>query len=124
MTLVADRVLPTLRGTVEASASLADFIWFRTGGAAETLVRPADLDDLREYLATLPATVPVMPIGVGSNLIVRDGGVAGVVVRLSKAFATVTVGGDAVRAGAAAMGITVASKARDAGLAGLEFLRG
>ena len=71
MTLVADRIMPILRGTTEANASLADFIWFRTGGAAETLVRPADLDDLRAYLAALPAAVPVMPIGVGSNLIVQ-----------------------------------------------------
>lgn len=112
------------RGTVEPHGSLADFIWFRTGGPAEWLVRPADLADLRGYLADLPRDVPAMAVGVGSNLIVRDGGVRGAVVRLPKSFATVTIEGDTVRAGAAAMGITVASAARDAGLAGLEFLRG
>jgi UDP-N-acetylmuramate dehydrogenase len=120
---VAD-AMPALRGSVEAGGSLADFIWFRTGGAAEWLVRPADLEDLRGFLAGLPHDVPVMAVGVGSNLIVRDGGVCGVVIRLPKAFAAVTIERDTVRAGAAAMGITVASAARDAGLAGLEFLRG
>ncbi len=113
-----------LRGRAEAGASLADFIWFRTGGPAELLVRPADVDDLAEYLKALDPAVPVMPIGVGSNLIVRDGGVAGVVVRLPKSFAKVSVEDGRVRAGGAAMGITVASAARDAGVAGLEFLRG
>ena len=124
--MVLDRAptLPPLRGAVEAGASLADFIWFRTGGAAQWLVRPADIDDLAAFLAALDPEVPVLPVGVGSNLIVRDGGVPGVVVRLPKAFARVTVEGNRVRAGAAAMGITVASAARDAGLAGLEFLRG
>ena len=116
--------LPSLRGTVEAGASLADFIWFRAGGAAEWLVRPADVDDLSDFLSDLPGDVPVLPVGVGSNLIVRDGGVSGVVIRLPKAFARVIIEGDLVRAGAAAMGITVASSARDASLAGLEFLRG
>lgn len=116
--------LPALRGQVEANSSLADFIWFRTGGAADYLVRPADLEDLAQFLKALPADVPVLPVGVGSNLIVRDGGVAGVVIRLPKSFADVTISGDVIEAGAAAMGITVASAARDAGLAGVEFLRG
>ena len=112
-------------GSIEPHASLADFIWFRTGGAAEWLVRPKDVDDLAGFLAALDPAVPVMAVGVGSNLIVRDGGVAGVVVRLPKAFARVTIEpGHRVRAGAAAMGITVASAARDAGIAGLEFQRG
>jgi len=113
-----------LRGTIEPGGALADFIWFRTGGPAEWLARPADRDDLQAFIGLLPRDVPVMAVGVGSNLIVRDGGVDGVVVRLPKSFATVTIEGDTVRAGAAAMGITVASAARDAGLAGLEFLRG
>ena len=117
-------MLPAVRGSVRADASLADFIWFRTGGAAEWLVRPADITDLCDLLRGLPADVPVMAVGVGSNLIVRDGGVSGVVVRLPKSFATVTVEGTTISAGAAAMGITVATAARDAGLAGLEFLRG
>jgi UDP-N-acetylmuramate dehydrogenase len=117
--------LPTLEGTAERGGSLADFIWFRTGGPAEWLVRPKDVQDLSRFLAELDPAVPVMPVGVGSNLIVRDGGVAGVVVRLPKSLAQVTIEpGNRVRAGAGAMGITVASKARDAGIAGLEFMRG
>ena len=116
--------LPPLAGSVESGATFADFIWFRTGGAAEWLVRPKDIADLSQFLAALDPAVPVFPVGVGSNLIVRDGGLPGVTVRLPKVFATVTIEGDAVRAGAAAMGISVASAARDASLAGLEFLRG
>jgi UDP-N-acetylmuramate dehydrogenase len=120
-----ETILPPLRGQAEAGGSLADFIWFRTGGAAEWLVRPADVADLAAFLAALPPEVPVLPVGVGSNLIVRDGGVPGVVVRLPKGFARVAVEADGrIRAGAAAMGITVANAARDAGIAGLEFLRG
>ena len=117
--------LPRLEGTAERGGSLADFIWFRTGGPAEWLVKPRDVEDLSRFLRELDPSVPVLPVGVGSNLIVRDGGVAGVVVRLPKSFAKVSVEpGNRVRAGAGAMGITVASKARDAGIAGLEFLRG
>lgn len=116
--------LPTVRGTLEHAAPFSDFIWFRCGGAAEWLFRPADLADLSDFLRALPARTPVFPVGVGSNLIVRDGGVKGVTVRLPKSFATVRVEGNRVRAGAAAMGITVATAARDAGIAGLEFLRG
>ena len=117
--------LPRLAGTVEAKGSLADFIWFRTGGPAEWLVRPDGVEDLSRLLGELDADVPVLPVGVGSNLIVRDGGVPGVVVRLPKAMATVSLEpGNRVRAGGGAMGITVASKARDAGIAGVEFLRG
>jgi UDP-N-acetylmuramate dehydrogenase len=114
-----------VRGTIEPGGSLADFIWFRTGGPAEWLYRPADEADLAAFLAGLAPDVPVMAVGVGSNLIVRDGGVPGVVVRLPKSFARVSIEpGNRVRAGGAAMGITVASAARDAGIAGLEFLRG
>ena len=116
--------LPALRGTIAADASLAGFIWFRTGGAAEWLVRPADTADLAAFLTALPDGIPVLPVGVGSNLIVRDGGVPGVVIRLPKSFAAVSINGSVVTAGAAAMGITVASAARDAALGGLEFLRG
>ena len=116
--------LPATRGSLEANGSLADFIWFRTGGPAEWIYRPADVEDLAQFLAKLPHEVPVLAVGVGSNLIVRDGGVPGVVVRLPKKLAKVSVEGDLVRAGGAAMGITVASAARDASLAGLEFLRG
>ena len=117
--------LPPLHGDAEHQGSLADFIWFRTGGPAEWLVRPKDEQDLANFLAGLDPATPVLPVGVGSNLIVRDGGVPGVVIRLPKAFAKVSVEpGNRVRAGGAAMGITVASAARDAGIAGLEFLRG
>jgi UDP-N-acetylmuramate dehydrogenase len=117
--------LPKLEGVAERGGSLADFIWFRTGGPAEWLVKPKDVEDLSRFLRELDPSVPVLPVGVGSNLIVRDGGVPGVVVRLPKSFASVTVEpGNRVRTGGGAMGITVASKARDAGIAGLEFLRG
>jgi UDP-N-acetylmuramate dehydrogenase len=117
--------VPNLQGIVEPRGSLADFIWFRTGGPAEWLVKPNDVEDLAGFLGRLDPAVPVMPVGVGSNLIVRDGGVPGVVVRLPKALAHVGVEpGHRVRAGGGAMGITVASRARDADIAGLEFLRG
>ncbi|MEA3035560.1 MAG: UDP-N-acetylmuramate dehydrogenase [Sphingomonadales bacterium] len=114
-----------LRGERERNGSLADFIWFRTGGPAEWLVKPKDAEDLAAFLEALDPRVPVLPVGVGSNLIVRDGGVPGVVVRLPKAMAHVHVEpGNRVRAGGGAMGISVASKARDGHIAGLEFLRG
>lgn len=117
--------LPRVAGSVEPRGSLADFIWFRTGGPAEWLVRPAGVEDLARLLGDLDPDVPVLPVGVGSNLIVRDGGVPGVVVRLPKSMSNVAAeAGNRVRAGGGAMGITVASKARDAGIAGLEFLRG
>ena len=121
--------LPPLKGEAEHQGSLADFIWFRTGGPAEWLVRPRDVNDLASFLAGLDPATPVLPVGVGSNLIVRDGGVPGVVVRLPKSFAKVAIEPGTndtrrVRAGGAAMGITVASAARDGGIAGLEFLRG
>jgi UDP-N-acetylmuramate dehydrogenase len=117
--------LPRLAGDVEPNGSLADFIWFRTGGPAEWLVKPKDVEDLAHFLCGLDPDTAVLPVGVGSNLIVRDGGVPGVVVRLPKAMAHVHVEpGNRVRAGGGAMGITVASKARDAHIAGLEFLRG
>jgi UDP-N-acetylmuramate dehydrogenase len=117
--------LPRIDGEAEPRGSLADFIWFRTGGPAEWLVRPKSAEGLAAFLAELDPAVPVLPVGVGSNLIVRDGGVPGVVVRLPKAMSQVTVEpGNRIRAGGGAMGISVASKARDASVAGLEFLRG
>jgi len=125
MSAAGELALPELQGTIERGGSLADFIWFRTGGPAEWLVRPKDEAGLARFLRELDESVPVTPIGVGSNLIVRDGGVDGVVVRLPKSFAKTTIeSGNRVRAGGGAMGITVASAARDAGVAGLEFLRG
>jgi UDP-N-acetylmuramate dehydrogenase len=117
--------LPPIQGEAERGGSLADFIWFRTGGPAEWLVRPKDAADLSAFLGELDPAIPVMPVGVGSNLIVRDGGVPGIVVRLPKTMAKVAVEpGNRVRAGGGAMGITVASKARDAGIQGMEFMRG
>ena len=116
--------LAMARGRVQPDASLAEFIWFRCGGSADMLFQPADVADLAGVLASLPADVPVFPVGVGSNLIVRDGGVTGLTIRLPKAFARIAIEDGTIRAGAAAMGITLASAARDAGLSGLEFLRG
>lgn len=121
----APRPIPDLNGRAEAGGSLSSFIWFRTGGAAEWLIRPDSTEDLAAFLHDLDADIPVMPIGVGSNIIIRDGGVPGVVVRLPKAMGKITIeDGHKVRAGGAAMGITLASAARDAGIAGLEFQRG
>ena len=117
--------LPKLQGSAERGGSLADFIWFKTGGPAEWLVRPNSADDLAAFMAELDPSVPVMAVGLGSNLIVRDGGIEGVVVRLPKAMAQVTVeAGERVRAGGGAAGIKVASTARDAGIDGLSFLSG
>lgn len=121
---MATLTLPDVRGTVEQNADLAGFIWFRTGGPADWLFRPADVDDLSAFLRDLDPAIPVLPVGVGSNLIVRSGGVPGVVIRLPKAMGRIEVDDMRVRAGGAAMGISVASSARDAGVAGLEFLRG
>jgi len=116
--------LPRVRGRLSENAALADITWFRVGGPAEVMFRPEDADDLAAFLAAKPADVPVTVIGVGSNLLVRDGGVPGVVIRLGRGFASIGVAGDEVRAGAAALDLNVAMVARDAGLAGLEFLSG
>jgi UDP-N-acetylmuramate dehydrogenase len=117
--------MPAVRGRLTADAPLAPLVWFKTGGAAEWLFEPKDADDLAAFLAGLDPSVPVMALGLGSNMIVRDGGVPGVVVRLGKAFAQVErVDDTTLRCGGGASGILVSSKARDAGIAGLEFLRG
>jgi UDP-N-acetylmuramate dehydrogenase len=117
-------VLPDLRGRVQAAAALAPVTWFRVGGTAEFLVRPADTDDLAAFLAALPLDMPVTVIGAASNLIVRDGGLHGVVIRLGRGFAEVTLEPDGLVAGAAALDATVAEHAAAAGLEGLEFLSG
>ena len=114
----------TLRGRAQQNAPLGPTTWFRVGGAAEWLVRPADVDDLRAFLAALPHTIPVIAIGAASNLIVRDGGVRGVVIKLARGFTAIETDGNAVIAGAAALDITVAEHAAAAGLAGIEFLSG
>jgi UDP-N-acetylmuramate dehydrogenase len=117
--------LPELRGTLEANAPMAPLSWFRTGGPAEALFTPADEDDLASFLAHLPADIPVLVVGLGSNLLVRDGGVPGVVIRLGKPFAEVSVeGGQRIRAGAGAPDVKVASTAAKAGISGLTFFRG
>ncbi|WP_119677847.1 UDP-N-acetylmuramate dehydrogenase [Indioceanicola profundi] len=116
--------LPPVRGRLAADAPLGPMTWFRVGGPAEVLFRPADEEDLAQFLAACPADVPVTVIGVASNLLVRDGGVPGVVIRLGGAFAHVEVEGGLVHAGAGALDLTVAMTAQEAGLAGLEFLSG
>ncbi len=116
--------LPRARGRLTADAPLGQQTWFRTGGPAEVLFRPADAADLSAFLAALPADVPVTVLGVGSNLLVRDGGIRGVVIRLMRGFTGVTVEGNEVVAGAGALDLNVALTARDHALAGLEFLSG
>ncbi|MBT8388927.1 MAG: UDP-N-acetylmuramate dehydrogenase [Altererythrobacter sp.] len=117
--------LPKVRGKLAPNAPLAKLVWFKTGGNADWLFEPADIDDLRDFLSALDRAMPVMALGLGSNMIVRDGGVEGVVVRLGKAFSGVKVLDDhQLECGGGASGILVSSTARDAGIAGLEFLRG
>ena len=118
--------LPPVRGQLLRNESLAPFTWFRVGGPADAVFLPADADDLAQFLAALPANVPVLPIGVGSNLIVRDAGIPGVVVRLAgRAWAQVeALDGARVRAGAGALDSMVAKGAAKAGIAGLEFYVG
>jgi len=118
------RPMPPVRGRLVADAPLAPLLWFKSGGAAEWLFEPADVDDLCDFLAALDPTVPVMGLGLGSNMIVRDGGVPGVVVRLGKPFARVErLDETMLRCGGGASGILVSSTARDAGIGGVEFLR-
>ena len=116
--------LPKVRGKLTPNAPLAPLVWFKSGGTAEWLFEPADADDLAEFLTQLDPDVPVMALGLGSNMIVRDGGVPGVVVRLGKPFAKVEVLDEVtLKCGGGASGILVSSTARDAGIAGVEFLR-
>jgi UDP-N-acetylmuramate dehydrogenase len=116
--------LPEVCGKVTANAPLAPLVWFKSGGVAEWLFEPKDADDLAGFLSAIDPTMPVMALGLGSNLIVRDGGVRGVVVRLGKAFAKVErIDETTLRCGGGASGILVSSTARDAGIGGLEFLR-
>jgi UDP-N-acetylmuramate dehydrogenase len=116
--------LPRVRGKLTADAPLAPLVWFKSGGSAEWLFEPKDVEDLAEFLEGLEPEVPMMGLGLGSNLIVRDGGVPGVVVRLGKPFASVEhLDATSLRCGGGASGILVSSTARDAGIGGLEFLR-
>jgi UDP-N-acetylmuramate dehydrogenase len=117
--------MPRTRGRLTADAPLAPLVWFKSGGRTDWLFEPADVADLQEFAHDLDPHVTIWPLGLGSNLIVRDGGVRGVTVRLGKAFAKVERLDDGtVRCGGGASGILVSSNARDAGIAGLEFLRG
>jgi UDP-N-acetylmuramate dehydrogenase len=116
--------MPKLRGRLLTNQSLAELTWFRVGGPAQVLFMPDDEDDLAYFLANLPSDIPVTVVGLGSNLIVRDGGVAGVVIRLGRGFGDVSVEGVNLRAGAAVPDVKVARAAQEAGLSGLSFLRG
>ena len=125
--LVADLKarLPALRGRLMANQSLAELTWFRVGGPAQALFMPEDEADLGDFLAHLPAEIPVVVIGLGSNLIVRDGGVPGVVIRLGRGFGEVKVeDGSRIRAGTAAPDVKVSRIAQEAAIAGLAFFRG
>ncbi len=122
-TRLIDR-LPKVRGRLTEGSLLSAVTWFRVGGPADVLFKPADLEDLAQFLKQKPADVPVTVIGVGSNLLVRDGGIDGVVIRLGRAFAETRASGGAISAGAAALDLNVALAARDAGIGGLEFLSG
>jgi UDP-N-acetylmuramate dehydrogenase len=122
---ISQAVLPPLRGRVERNAPLGPATWFRVGGPADVLVRPADQDDLLLLLRDMPADMPLTVLGAASNLIIRDGGIAGVVLRLARGFGDVVMEADGgIIAGAAALDVTVAEAAAAAGLAGLEFLVG
>ena len=117
--------LPKLRGRLKAETPLKDLTWFRAGGPAEVLYSPADEADLAYFLSEVPAAIPVTVIGLGSNLLVRDGGIEGVVIRLGRGFGEVAAeNGFKVRAGAAVPDVKVARAAAEAGIAGLSFYRG
>ncbi|WP_292032900.1 MULTISPECIES: UDP-N-acetylmuramate dehydrogenase [unclassified Brevundimonas] len=117
--------LPTVRGKLLLNEPLGPYTWFRVGGAADALFIPADAEDLADFLKVLPESVPVTIIGVGSNLIVRDGGVEGVVIRLAgRAFAAITTEGETITTGAGALDSMVAKASAKAGIAGLEFYAG
>ena len=125
--LVADLKarMPALRGRLMANQSLAELTWFRVGGPAQVLFMPEDEAGLADFLAHLPAEIPVVVIGLGSNLIVRDGGVPGVVIRLGRGFGEVKVeDGSRIRAGTAAPDVKVSRGAQEAAIAGLAFFRG
>jgi UDP-N-acetylmuramate dehydrogenase len=117
--------LPDLRGRLKLGVTLADLTWFRVGGPAQVLYTPADEADLAYFLARVPAEIPITVIGLGSNLLVRDGGIEGVVIRLGRGFGEITIEeGYRLRVGAAVPDVKVARAAADAGIAGLSFYRG
>jgi UDP-N-acetylmuramate dehydrogenase len=116
--------LPAVRGRLSAGAPLAGVSWFRVGGPAEVSFRPADLADLKAFLAGKPEDIPVTVIGVASNLLIRDGGIPGVTIRLGRGFTSIEARDERVTVGAAALDLNVAKVAANAGIAGLEFLCG
>jgi UDP-N-acetylmuramate dehydrogenase len=116
--------LPKVRGTLTADIPIARLTWFRVGGNAEILFEPADQEDLQAFLQALPQEIDVTVLGGASNLIIRDGGIAGVTIKLGRPFSKIDIDRTTVIAGAAAMDITVSRKARDCGVGGLEFLSG
>ena len=116
--------LPQVRGRLTENAPLGPLTWFRAGGPADVLFRPADAEDLARFVSGTPADVPITVIGVGSNLLVRDGGIRGVVIRLGRGFAEIARNGDMVEAGAGALDLNVALSAQGWGVQGLEFMSG
>jgi UDP-N-acetylmuramate dehydrogenase len=116
--------LPAVRGRLTPDAPIGPMTWFHVGGPAEVLFRPADPEDLAAFLAALPEDVPVTVIGVASNLLVRDGGIPGVTIRLGRGFVDIAAEGETMSAGAGALDLNVALTAAEAGVAGLEFLSG
>ena len=123
MSSLADR-FPGVRGKLLEHADLSPFTWFRVGGPADLLFLPQDVEDLQVFLKTLPASTPITVLGAASNVIVRGGGVEGVVIRLTPAFGRIEIDGSQVTAGAAALDLKVAQAAGKAGVAGLEFFSG
>lgn len=120
----SETTLPPLRGRIAHGAPVGPQTWFRVGGKADALVRPADAEDLVALLKGLPATTPLTVIGAASNMIIRDGGIDGVTVRLARGFGEIAVEADGIIVGAAALDVTVAETAAQHGLGGLEFLVG
>ena len=119
-----DNFASVVRGKIDFDASFSKYTWFRTGGKADILFTPEDEQDLACFLKVLPKEAPFLPLGVGSNLLVRDGGIEGAVIRFGKKFSKITIKNELITAGAGAPDISVAKKALDAKLSGLEFLRG
>jgi UDP-N-acetylmuramate dehydrogenase len=116
--------MPDLRGRLEANVRMAELTWFRTGGPAQVLFVPADEQDLAYFLSRLGPAVPVLPVGVGSNLLVRDGGIAGIVVRLGRSFHEIRVDGFQIAAGAGLLDVKLAMAAAETGIGGVAFYRG
>lgn len=122
--MIAEIAMPDLRGRLQRDVVLGPTMWFRVGGPAEYLIRPADVDDLRNFMRALPLESPVTIIGAGSNLIIRDGGISGAVIKLGRGFNDIIIEENGIIAGAAALDITVAEHAAAAARTGLEFLSG